>query len=80
MNTAMISMESAYLSSEQPKNVTFKVEPGAPGYILYSIITGRNRIGKTSSLEFRVLDWNQDYNKKDLLLIMNKNCIVYKKN
>ena len=80
MNKAMITMESAYLSSNRPKYVSFKVDQGAPLHVLRSIITGRDRIGTNDSIVFKILNQSEDVTSKDeLLLTMTQNCSVIKK-
>jgi hypothetical protein len=79
MNTAMVSMESVYLSSSRPTQVFFKADPGAPLWIIDSIITGRGRIGVYDNLSLKSLQSDAIVSPNNLVIWMNKDCIEYAK-
>ena len=79
MNTAMVSTESAYLSSGKPLSVNFQAEPGAAEHVLHRMVTGRNRIGSSYPLELSVSKWGETPPENTLPLRMNANCVVYSK-
>lgn len=77
MNTAQISTESAYASSNRPAHVDFQADAGAPEHVLYRMVTGRNRIGDSSALELSVSKSGAELPDNTLGLRMNSHCVVY---
>lgn len=77
MNSALIGMQSAYLSHKGTFSVDLRAEPGAPSHILYRLATGRNQIGTDYPVTLSVSDW-EDARKSDRLTLgMNRECMVY---
>jgi hypothetical protein len=77
MNVAMISTESAYVSSNKPKKVSFQAEPGATEHVLHRLYTGRNRIADSYPLELSVSKFGEVLPGDVLVLKMNSSCIVH---
>lgn len=77
MNTAQISTESAYASSNRPLRVDFQADPGAAEHVLFRMATGRNRIGESYPLELTVSKFGTPLPDNTLRLRMNTHCLVY---
>ncbi len=79
MNRAMISTEALYLSNGKPAAVDFQAEPGAPGYVLNKIITGREQVAHWAPVKLTVSNWGATPAEGALSLAMTSTCLVYKK-
>ena len=79
MNRAMTSTEALYLSNGKPAAVDFQAEPGAPGYVLNKINTGREQIAHWAPVKLTVSNWGDIPAEGTLSLAMTSTCLVYKK-
>jgi len=77
MNSALIGVQSAYLSHGRPQIVDLRAELGAPAHILYRFTTGRNQIGADYPVRFVVSEWGAERTRDAVTLAMNRECIVY---
>ncbi|WP_431323487.1 hypothetical protein [Rhizobium sp. YTU87027] len=77
MNSALIGLQSAYLSHGRPQIVDLRAELGAPAHVLYRFTTGRSQIGADYPVKFVVSEWGAERTKDAVTLAMNKECIVY---
>jgi hypothetical protein len=78
MERAMTSTEALFLSNGHPKAIDFRAEPGAPGYVLNRTYFGRNQITGERPIRFSFSKWGAEFPKDALVLVMNKQCLVYK--
>jgi len=79
MSRAMTSTEALYLSNGKPAAVDFQAEPGAPGYVLNKINTGREQIAHWAPVKLTVSNWGDTPAEGTLSLAMTSTCLVYKK-
>ncbi|WJD64031.1 hypothetical protein [Pseudomonas kurunegalensis] len=79
MSRAMTSTEALYLSNGKPAAVDFQAEPGAPGYVLNKINTGREQIAEWAPVKLTVFNWGDTPAEGTLSLAMTSTCLVYKK-
>lgn len=79
MSRAMTSTEALYLSNGKPGAVDFQAEPGAPGYVLQKINTGREQIAHWAPVKLTVSNWGDTPPEGSLSLGMTATCLVYRK-
>ncbi|WP_219210852.1 hypothetical protein [Variovorax boronicumulans] len=78
MNSASVSLESAYLSGGRPERMQISVDEGAPGHILHRLTTGREQIGNYYPVHFEILDRAQG-GAAAAPYGFNESCIVFKR-
>lgn len=78
MNTAISSIESAYLSNGSPTAMAITADEGAPAHMLIHYATNREIIGNNLPLKLQVFENKHVDDDKDLYRFSSA-CVVYKK-
>lgn len=76
MNVAMIGIEAVHMTLGRPAILEMRAKLGAPAHILHRISTGRDKVGDSYPVEFKVVNWNSPRSDQHNELVIDKSCRI----